>query len=511
MQFNSPEGSFELQNKVSRIYQNQVIGIIDTLLSEYSNPDIIYRIETLEINLGSIDVNNLEQDFLATITTELKQKLVENKNIEIPDEIPQAESLNSESGKSQKKDFPPQNLSYPQKRESSISHPTSTKVEILSYFIQEGRLPWYSENFSKSDLENLFEEIIVDFPEIIKPILLASFQNERQLKRIIYQFSDSILLQIINQSFTGFSVAITEYNSYITEIFKRVDIFQNIPENQLRLESWQGIILSLCNEENNQVTKEEFIQKHLLHITARFNLKYLDLIEQIEQTAVDFQKYNKSFKIPVSKISDPINTPTSINNFSRQDINKIENPLFPAVSNSVNISAHSKFTHSDEIYISNAGLILIWPFLTSFFNNLGFVEQNSFVDQKSGDRAAVLLQYIVERSTEISEHELPLNKLLCGRDLSEPIDTNQKFTEQEQTESEDLLSAVIHNWSILKNTTSDGLRTAFLQREGILKIHNGSWMLQVKRETYDILLDRIPWTIRIIKLPWMDDILSVEW
>ncbi len=226
----------------------------------------------------------------------------------------------------------------------------------------------------------------------------------------------------------------------------------------------------------------------------------------MEQTAVYLKKHNKSFKIPVSKISEPITTPTSVNNFIRQDTNIIEPPAFSAVRNSVNL-----FTHCNEIYISNSGLILIWPFLNSFFNNVGLLEKSSFIDLRSGDRAALLLQYIVDHSTEISEHMLPLNKLICGLDLLEPIDTNLKLTEQEQTESENLLSAVIHNWSILKSTSIDGFRTAFLQRNGILRVRNGSWLLQVERETYDILLDKIPWTIRIIKLPWMDDILSVEW
>ncbi|MCL2931296.1 MAG: hypothetical protein MGG11_03075, partial [Trichodesmium sp. MAG_R03] len=171
----------------------------------------------------------------------------------------------------------------------------------------------------------------------------------------------------------------------------------------------------------------------------------------------------------------------------------------------------NNFSDSDEIYIRNAGLILLWPFLKGFLLKIGLVQENIFIDIISAERAAILFQYIVDNSTEIPEYVLPLNKILCGIDLLEPIDTNLEITKQEITECEYLLSAVIQNWSILKNTSIEGFRKAFLQRKGILKIRDGSYLLQVERETYDILLDRIPWSIKVVKLPWMDNILYVEW
>ncbi|NEN93610.1 MAG: hypothetical protein F6K48_33950, partial [Okeania sp. SIO3H1] len=175
------------------------------------------------------------------------------------------------------------------------------------------------------------------------------------------------------------------------------------------------------------------------------------------------------------------------------------------------IDSVNNFSDSDEIYIRNAGLILLWPFLKRFLLKIGLVQENLFINITSAERAATLLQYIVDNSIEIPEYILPLNKILCGIDLLEPIDTNLEITKQEITECEYLLSAVIQNWSILKNTSIEGFRKAFLQRKGILKIRDGSYLLQVERETYDILLDRIPWSIKVVKLPWMNNILYVEW
>jgi len=63
----------------------------------------------------------------------------------------------------------------------------------------------------------------------------------------------------------------------------------------------------------------------------------------------------------------------------------------------------------------------------------------------------------------------------------------------------------------LGSISIEGFRIAFLQREGLLTVRNGDWLIRVERQTHDILLDRIGWTIGIIKLPWLDDIIYVEW
>ena len=169
------------------------------------------------------------------------------------------------------------------------------------------------------------------------------------------------------------------------------------------------------------------------------------------------------------------------------------------------------FSQSEEIYIQNAGLILFWPFLNRFFETLNLVQANQFIQPQANQRAVLLLQYLVDASTHIPEHLLPLNKLLCGLDLLAPIEAILEITELEQTECDNLLLAVIRHWSALKSTSPDGFRQAFLQRAGMLRRFNDKWLLQVERKTYDVLLDQLPWSVRVVKLPWTPEMLSVEW
>jgi hypothetical protein len=70
---------------------------------------------------------------------------------------------------------------------------------------------------------------------------------------------------------------------------------------------------------------------------------------------------------------------------------------------------------------------------------------------------------------------------------------------------------MISHWSAIGNTSVQGLRQTFLQREGYLSRKEDGWHLQVPKRTFDMLLDKLPWSISTIRLPWMETILWVEW
>ena len=169
------------------------------------------------------------------------------------------------------------------------------------------------------------------------------------------------------------------------------------------------------------------------------------------------------------------------------------------------------FTDSNEDYIYNAGLVIVWPYLPRLFSNLGMVDNDNFINMDTAERAALLLQYLVEPDTEIPESLLSLNKLLCGFDLSWPLPADFTPTEREQSECDALLKAVTCHWDVLKNMSFERIRLDFFQRQGVLRTRAGNWLLQVEQQTHDILMQKLPWPIGVVKLPWMDCALLVDW
>jgi len=177
----------------------------------------------------------------------------------------------------------------------------------------------------------------------------------------------------------------------------------------------------------------------------------------------------------------------------------------------------SDFSKVDALYIGNAGLVIVWPFLSHFFKGLGLVAKDPkddklhFTDQSARHRALGLLQYLVSADESPQEFQLPLNKILCGMAVDAVFDFGPEISAKEKNACDDLLTAVIERAPILKNMSHAGLRSSFLLRQGQLSILDERWLLRVERETHDIVLDRFPWGVGIVKLPWMKTILQVEW
>lgn len=164
-----------------------------------------------------------------------------------------------------------------------------------------------------------------------------------------------------------------------------------------------------------------------------------------------------------------------------------------------------------SFYIQNAGLILIHPFLPAFFKKLNLLNKGQFVNDQARQKAVHLIWYLATGETNQAEYDLVLPKFLCGVPLNYPLERAVEITSAEQEEANNLLQAAIDHWEVLKNTSPDGLREGFLQRDGKLELRKESWYLRVEQKAIDVLLDRLPWNLSIIKLPWMLEILKVEW
>ncbi len=163
------------------------------------------------------------------------------------------------------------------------------------------------------------------------------------------------------------------------------------------------------------------------------------------------------------------------------------------------------------IFVENAGVVLVHPFLNPLFETLGWVERGVFKTPESAGMAVLLVQYMVQGDEPINEAMLPLNKILCGLSAEQFVEVTKLPGADAKREADNMLGAVIEHWQALKNTSIDGLRETFLCRSGKLE-HNGEgWALHVEAKSLDILLNQLPWGISLVKLPWSRGMLHVNW
>lgn len=160
-------------------------------------------------------------------------------------------------------------------------------------------------------------------------------------------------------------------------------------------------------------------------------------------------------------------------------------------------------------FISNAGLILLAPFLPQLFRMLQLTENGAFKNRDAKIRAIFLMQYAVFKTTEFPEYELQLNKLLTGFKTGIPLPRSVELTEQEMKTADGMLQGVVQHWNKVK--TIDGLREGFLQREGKLDDTGEIIELIVETKAFDMLLDAVPWNFRTTKFSWMEKTIHVKW
>lgn len=169
----------------------------------------------------------------------------------------------------------------------------------------------------------------------------------------------------------------------------------------------------------------------------------------------------------------------------------------------------------DPLYVGNAGLVLLAPFLERLFAHQRLTHEQKFVDIAARFRAVHLMEHLVHGHTNTCEPAWVLNKLLCGLPVATPVPRCNGLDEATSAVLDDLLRAVIQHWNALGKTSIEGLQETFLRREGRLtRAENCTpvgWHLKIEDKCFDVLLDRIPWGFSLIKLPWMEGVLNVEW
>lgn len=161
--------------------------------------------------------------------------------------------------------------------------------------------------------------------------------------------------------------------------------------------------------------------------------------------------------------------------------------------------------------LRNAGMVIVAPYIERLFDLLDITVDGAFISEETRQRGVHLLQYVVTAEESTPEHQLALNKLLCGIPAGVPLVLGITVTDKERDTILQMLGGVIKHWSAIGSTTVEGLRETFLQREGSLYYQDEAWQMKVPQRGVDILLYRLPWGYKMIKFSWMAAPLNVTW
>ncbi|MDO6589513.1 hypothetical protein DS901_06985 [Loktanella sp. D2R18] len=157
-----------------------------------------------------------------------------------------------------------------------------------------------------------------------------------------------------------------------------------------------------------------------------------------------------------------------------------------------------------------AGLVLFHPYIAMLFDRLEIRREGTKIISEDHPLAHAALGRLAQG--EAGHDSDPLYDCLLGRPSDADVLPAHALTPANHALIDGLVQSVIAQWGRLGNTSPDGLRSAFVQRGGVMDLDDPSQpKLTVNKGAYDMLLDGLPWAFNVISLPWMPAPLHVDW
>jgi len=460
------ETAHSIRNNIDVFLKNELFPRLETLFDEYDFHDEIIRFDELTLNLSvqkGPDFSQLPDE----IYRQLKEK--------IDSQMPYQMELKNDFAESFE----------PEKQNAQHISAIQNSGDVFLFFLENGHLPWYGKEEQISsffDLETW--EKTLDNRMFFRSLDQILGTSETAANRFILQFPDEIVTAYLRRK----NLRIHAETSAILKIS------QNLEKDGRRI--FLKLLIRLAHDDFPGVSKK---LDRLIFGFFRADSPASEKmeLEQLKTLLLRILPETSLQDSVLEKIGRLIEGEPLIPNEMHQPQETKPEPFFEKENN--------------QIGVQNAGLILLHPFLKPFFTATGIIGKQGNLTPENFDLAVQTLHFLATGNENVFEGNLVFEKFLCGVPLKMPVQQKSLLTDSIKTEATFLLEEVVRNWPALKNTSANGLREAFIQRDGKLIQEDSKYQLIVERKAQDILLESLSWNIAVIKLPWISNILFTEW
>lgn len=495
----SQKTAYFIKDNISSFLESELFPRLEVILGKYDFKEPVIRLNEI-----SVDVNLPnwgDTGFLKTeIAGEFQRELQKN--------LPSGKSARITMGANSFHLQDPSEGSFQKEKQTNAISTLENLQNIFLFFMENGRLPWYAkkEHIREISRDKTWAKTLKNKEFVVKLKMLLE-SGELSIRRFVLQFPDEMyfpFLKTVNKNLN--QAAIENFEKLVKEF---------LPVTRKLYHQWlMELIVS-----KKELKKGIHLQK-LRHIFSKEKIAPAESVEEFQKGIIStleqispgfFQREDwhllpepgneeSMAEINISGKTIPENTRNKSDSIS--DVEK---------TFQVKEDEDSMLISEDEFFVENAGLILLHPFLKSFFNEFKILNKKSEIINNKKELAVQALHYLTTGSEDFFEGNLLLEKFLCNVPQNWPVLRESLLNEQIKTETGSLLEAAIKNWPALKNTSPDGLRQMFLQRQGKLLQTEKGHKLIVERKAQDILLDKLAWNVSVVKLPWRKELLFVEW
>ena len=286
--FDRKEQAFELQERLSGWSRFVMPNELGDVFNKICPPDQTWRIQSLEIDLGKIDFDNLEFELSAKLRSQLREKLTD---------------LIVYAGRSSK------NI--------EIFNGDTSHIQMIRGFLLSGIMPWGYKPADGTVNEMLHNQLQNNRQQLIAMLKEVGVTHLNVRKRIAYQINESNIIKIVEGLEPNNHAQIVDFSNEFTKIQAQETIVQtSIADFKRNL--WLWVFNFLFTERGTVFNKVAFMKSSIIQMADHYDIGYDVLFEMIERAVevvsqrsnvkADFlltlkalSKENRSFNIVTDK------------------------------------------------------------------------------------------------------------------------------------------------------------------------------------------------------------------
>jgi hypothetical protein len=506
------------------------VGVIDyqrvfgAVLKKYDGLEDVVSFERIELDLGQVNVESMDK--LEETLAGLFEEALAGR---IAGVLQGREHLRA--GRGETASF--EGFNELQDNVESVIADVAIRISVIVHYFKTGKLPWNTTQ--QPDIEQMLVELLEKDAALVKSNILPLLGNSAAVKRMVFGLRHETVIRLL-RLFVGTSdMQMAEqmaevFERYITSGMIRVfrqevafTFFKTIDKNQRGGYSFEAaflrefrLLVDAYVDYLSTIPSEEIF----ISLTQDVAVNYKDTSGKL-LSMIGEAMSAKGYKAASAADNDRIVASEYAAEAGAASLAELETgtKMERGAAGEIGETAKYATVKEDQVrreersteFIDNAGLILIASFLPQAFRKMGWVKDGKLVDEQSRNKMLLWMDHLVWGQRKVYEYSFSLNKILAGMGPEEVADISVELTEEEMKEGDDLLTAVVAHWQALKKTSVEGLRTAFLQRNGKLYDEDGGWQMHVGSKAFDVLIDSLPWSFSIVKFSWMDKPLYTQW
>ncbi|MEM7039259.1 MAG: contractile injection system tape measure protein, partial [Bacteroidota bacterium] len=361
-------------------------------------------------------------------------------------------------------------------------------VDVIRYYLTHGSLSHKaSQNFTRKRLEELMIIFMKEQPKVYIRVFRALIQDRK------------VRMRIANM---GEEFAI-----------RNVRVMNLMVADQM--EPYVRAILKLIQSGGSPISEAQFLE-HAIEYASKWSRPVFQPMDYVKELFAHMRRgLGKSLAETVrwmQRRNEENNVPIKVALKEMLEIMDVQAKRREAAEEAGEIIHEPEEIPEDvAIYVENAGVMLVWPFLGKVFSRAGLLVNDEWKDEAAQEYAVHLIQYIANKEEGAPEEALFLNKIVVGLPTTFPLERTVVLEEEHKNLAESMLKAVCFQWSVMKNSDPDTLRKTWFLREGVITRGEESWTIRVEKKAFDMLLKKLPWSLSMVHLGWLEETIEVEW